>query len=106
MPRSSDIPRISGSQDPRITVSQKQLVSEEFQHNQDHRRNKHQSYIASSGRTRDNQMAGGKHKTQKSRLLGIIRTQLSHHSMSWVEHHMGRARFRSKITSHGDDGGL
>jgi hypothetical protein len=37
-PRSSDTPRISGSQDPRITRSQRQLNSEEFWHNQNHRK--------------------------------------------------------------------
>ena len=31
-PRNSDTPRISGSQDQRITGSQRQLVSEEFSH--------------------------------------------------------------------------
>jgi predicted HicB family RNase H-like nuclease len=37
---------------------------------------------------------------QKPRLLGIIRTQFSHHSKSWIYHHTRKARFRSKITFH------
>jgi hypothetical protein len=37
-PRSSDTVRISGSQDHRITGSQRQLDSKEFLYNQDHRR--------------------------------------------------------------------
>jgi hypothetical protein len=47
-------------------------------------------------------MAGGKHKNISNRnpsLLGIIRTQFSHHSKSWIHHHTRKARFRSKIKS-------
>ena len=36
-------------------------------------------------------------------MLGIIRTQFSYHSKSWIHHHTGIARFRSKITSHDGD---
>ena len=94
--------RISGSQNPEITGSQTQLDFEEFWHNQDYRKDRLQSDIARAGSTRDIQMVGG-HKQQKPRLLGIIRTQFSHYSMCWIQHHTGKARFRSKITSHDDD---
>ena len=58
--------------------------------------------------TGDNQMTKGKHKNhqQKPRLLGIIRTQFSHHSKSWILQHTGKARFRFKITFHDDNRGL
>jgi hypothetical protein len=42
-------------------------------------------------------MAGGKHKNISNRNQGIIRTQSSHHSKSWIHHHTGKVRFRSKI---------
>jgi hypothetical protein len=47
-------------------------------------------------------MTGGNHKNiskQKPRLLGITRTQFSHHSKSWIYHHTGKSRIRSKTTS-------
>jgi hypothetical protein len=71
-PKSSDIPRISGSQDPRITRSQRQLNSEEFLHNLDHKKDKLQSDIARAGSTRDNQMVGGKHKNISNRNQGYL----------------------------------
>jgi hypothetical protein len=37
---------------------------------------------------------------------GIIRTQFSHQSKSWIPQHTGKARFRFKITSHYADRGL
>jgi hypothetical protein len=66
-PRRSDTPRISGFQDLRITESQRQLNSEEFSHDQDHRKDRLQSDIWRAGGTRDNQMAGGKCKNISKR---------------------------------------
>jgi hypothetical protein len=37
---------------------------------------------------------------QKPRLLGIIGTQSSQYNKSWIQHHTGKTRFVSKITSH------
>ena len=37
---------------------------------------------------------------QKQRLLGIVRTQYSHHSESWISQLTGKARFGFKIISH------
>ena len=71
-PSNSDTPRISESQDPRITASQRQLDSEEFGHNQDHREDRLQSAIAKAGSTRDNQMAGGKCKNISLRNHGYL----------------------------------
>jgi hypothetical protein len=52
-------------------------------------------------------MAGDKQqKQQETRLLGIIRTKLSHHSNSWIKHHTRKKRYGSKVTFHDDDGGL
>jgi hypothetical protein len=79
------MPKISGSLDPGITGSQRQLDSELSRFNQDYRKDRLQTDIVRAGSTRDNQMAGGKHK--KIRLLGIIRTQFSHHSKPWIHHH-------------------
>jgi hypothetical protein len=62
IPRSLEIPRISGLQDPRSTESQRQLDLEEFLHNQDHRKDRLQSDIYKAGSTRDNQMAKKKKK--------------------------------------------
>ena len=45
-------------------------------------------------------------RTESTMLLGIIRTNLSHHSKSWMHHHTRKARHGSKVTSHDDDGGL
>jgi hypothetical protein len=93
-PRSKD-PRIPGSQelghtrisrsqrqlysqelchtrDLRITGPQRQLDSEEFLHNQDHRKDRLQSDIARASSTRDNQMAGGKHKNISNRNQGYL----------------------------------
>jgi hypothetical protein len=42
-PRNSDIPRTSGSQDPRVTESQEKLESEEFRLNWDYMKNRLQS---------------------------------------------------------------
>jgi hypothetical protein len=61
IPRSFDTLRISQSQDLTITGSQRQIDSEEFCHNQDHRKDRLQSNIAKAG---SNQMAGGKYKIQ------------------------------------------
>jgi hypothetical protein len=53
-------------------------------------------------------MARGKHRNinNKARLLGIVRTQFSHHVKSWIPHHTGKATFGFKIISHDDDIGL
>jgi hypothetical protein len=61
--------RTTGWQDPRITGSQGQLNSEEFLHNQDHRKDRIQ---VRAGSTRDNQMAGSKHKNVSNRNQGYL----------------------------------
>jgi hypothetical protein len=43
---------------------------------------------------------------QKLRLLGIIRTQLSYESKSWIPQHTGKARCGFKISSHDADRGF
>jgi hypothetical protein len=68
-PRSSDRPRSSGSQDPRITGSHRQLNSKEFWHSQDHRKDRLQSDIV---RVIDNQTVGGKHKNISNRNQGYL----------------------------------
>jgi hypothetical protein len=70
--RSSDTTRISGSQDPKITGSQRQLNSEEFYHNQSHGKDRLQSDIARAGSTRENQMVGGKPKNRSNRNQGYL----------------------------------
>ena len=70
--RGSFTPRISGSQDPRATGSQRQLDSKEFWHNQDHRKDGLQSDISRTGSTRDNQMTGGKRKNISNRNQGYL----------------------------------
>jgi hypothetical protein len=49
--KNSDIPRISASQEPRITGSQKKLDSEKFLLNWDNRKERLQSDISRAGRT-------------------------------------------------------
>jgi hypothetical protein len=66
-PRSSNIPRISGSQNPRTTGSQRHLDTEELWHNLDHRRDKLQSETPRAGTIRDNQIARGKCKNISNR---------------------------------------
>jgi hypothetical protein len=46
------------------------LNSEEFLHNQDHRKDRLQPDLARAGSTKDNQMAGGKHKNILNRNQG------------------------------------
>ena len=97
-PRRSDIPRISGSEDHRIRWSQRQLEYEEFLHNQDHKRSRFQSETP-RGRLLENtdgERQAYKYKQRKPRLLGIIKTQFSHHSKSWIHHHTGKTRLGSK----------
>jgi hypothetical protein len=65
-PKGSDTPRSSGSQDPRITESQRQLNSE------DNRKDRLQSDITRAGNTRDNQMRGGKWKNISNRNQGYL----------------------------------
>jgi hypothetical protein len=65
-------PTHSGSQNPRITGSQRQLDSEEFWHNQDHRKDRLQSDISKAGSTSDNQMAGVKLKNISNRNQGYL----------------------------------
>jgi hypothetical protein len=43
---------------------------------------------------------------QKPKLLGIIRTQFSHHSNSLIPQNTGKARSGIEITSHYDDRGF
>jgi hypothetical protein len=50
-PRNSDTPRISGSQDPGITGSQRNLDSEEIRYNWDYRKDRLQSDISRAGST-------------------------------------------------------
>jgi hypothetical protein len=71
-PRSSDTSRISESQDSRITGSQRQLDLKEFWNNQDQRKDRLQSDIARACSTRDNQMAGSKHKNISNRNQGYL----------------------------------
>jgi hypothetical protein len=71
-PRSSDTPKIPGSQDPRITGSQRQLKSEEFRYNQDYRKYKIQPDISRAVSTKDNQMARGKCKNISNRSQGYL----------------------------------
>jgi hypothetical protein len=71
-PRSFNTLRISGSEDFRITGSQRKLNSEEFWHNQDHRKDRLQSDIVRAGSTRDNQMTGGKHKNISNRGRTVV----------------------------------
>ena len=52
--------------------SQTQFDSEEFYHNWDHGKERLQSDIARAGSTRDNQMAGGKHKNISNRNQGYL----------------------------------
>ena len=65
--KNSDTPTISALQDPRITGSQRKLDSEEFGLIWDYRKERLQSDIARAGSTRDNQMAGGKHKDRSNK---------------------------------------
>jgi hypothetical protein len=54
-------------------------------------------------------MVGDKHKNISNRNQGYLASSepnSSHHSKSWIHHHNGNARFRSKITSHDGDRGL
>jgi hypothetical protein len=63
---------MSGSQDPRITGSQRQLDFGELLRSQDHRKDRLQSDIARAGGTRDNQMVGGKRKNISNRNQGYL----------------------------------
>jgi hypothetical protein len=65
-----------------------------------------QSQTAKPANTRDNQMVRGKCKNISNKNQGYlpsIRTQFSYHSK---HEHTGKARFRSKFSSHDDDRGL
>jgi hypothetical protein len=65
--KNSDTPRILGSQEPTIKGSQRNLDSEESLINWDYRKDRLQSDILRAACTRDNQMAGGKHKNRRNR---------------------------------------
>jgi hypothetical protein len=52
--------------------TQRKLDSEEFIHNQDDMKDRIQSDIEREGSTRDNQMAGGKHKNISNRNQGYL----------------------------------
>ena len=65
----------SGSQGHRIPGSQKQLNSEEFWNNQDHRKDRLQSDRVRASSTRDNHMAGGKHSNRSNRNQGYRHDQ-------------------------------
>jgi hypothetical protein len=69
---------------------------------QAHRRIKLQSETAGTSNSRKRK-AKARILLQKPRLLGIIRTQYSHLSESWIPQHNRKVRFRFKIISH--DGG-
>jgi hypothetical protein len=60
------------------------------------RTNKPQSETARSSNTKDNETAKGKGKNISNRnqgyLLGIFRTQFSHHSEPWIPHHTRKGR--------------
>jgi hypothetical protein len=71
-PRSSNTHRISRSQDPRITGSERQLNSKEFWHNKNHRKGKPQLDISRAGSTRDNQMSRGKCKNISNKTQGYL----------------------------------
>jgi hypothetical protein len=49
--KNSDTPRISGSQDPGITGSERKLDSEEFRLNKDYRKDMFETDIARAGST-------------------------------------------------------
>jgi hypothetical protein len=72
-----------------------------FRHNQDHRKDRLQSDIPKLHSIRDNQIVGGKRKniSNKPRLLGIVRTQFSHHRKSWIHYHSGKARSKGSKKS-------
>jgi hypothetical protein len=40
------------------------------------------------------------HKQQKPRLVDVISTQFSHHSKVRIPQHIGKGKFRFKITPH------
>ena len=74
-PRCSNKRRITGilsHQDLRITGSQRELESEEFRHNQHHRKDRFKSDIGRASSTRGNRMAGGKHKNISNRNQGYL----------------------------------
>ena len=64
--------RIPGSQDMVTPGSQRQLHTQELSHSQDLRKDRLQSDIGRAGSTRDNQMAGGKHKNISNRNQGNL----------------------------------
>jgi hypothetical protein len=70
--KNSDTPRISASQDPRITGSQRKLDSKKFWLNWDYRKDRLQSDISWAGRTWNNQMVEGKHKNRNKRNQGYL----------------------------------
>jgi hypothetical protein len=49
------------------------------------------------------QKANARILQQKSRLVGTIKTQFSHHRKSWIPQHTGKARCGFKIISHDAD---
>jgi hypothetical protein len=59
-----DTPRISGSQDPRITGSQRKLDSKESWINRDYRKDRLQSDILRAASTWDNQRPGARIRTE------------------------------------------
>jgi hypothetical protein len=90
-PRGSLTPRSCDT--TRITGSQTQLNSE------DHRKDRLQSDILRAGSTRDNQMAGGKHKNISNRNQGYFKSSEFNSptiaSPGYI-HHTWKARFGSK----------
>jgi hypothetical protein len=66
------MPRITGSQDHRVTGTQRQLNSEKLWHNQDYSKDRLQSDIVRADSTRENQMAGVKHKNISNRNHGYL----------------------------------
>jgi hypothetical protein len=95
------------TQDHRIIGSQRQLNSEEFWHNQAHRKDRFQSDISRTGSNRDNQMVGDKCKDISNRNQGYLASFEPNsltiaspgYTTTWE-----KSRFGSKITSHNDRG--
>jgi hypothetical protein len=75
---------------------------------QAHRKDKLQPETARPTKTRDNQITKASTRTlqQKQRLLGIIRTQFTNNSKSWIPQHTKKTRFGFIVTSHDRDEGF
>ena len=106
--RDSDTPRISGSQNHRITGSQNSWTLRSSDSTRMiGRTGSSQIYLAQEELEiiRWWEESAGPYK-RKPRLHGIIRIQFSQHSKSWIHHHTRKARPGSKVTSYDNDRGL